>query len=214
MTRSLLNDSNLSLKCWEYAAPHAVHLLNKLVIGSLGKPPIELVFHNQNDFKYEYIFGQDIYYMKNKNPHKLAARGNPGKYLGHFSESGEAYILDNVSTKIISTRNIRSRNNSYAIKRRMQLGVRTQTKSKRSVRQQFEDIRNEPSSESPESWDDRYLRRTSRKTKKPTRFQPGITSNFVKAEKIKQLNMDPMDIFKVNQVKANTVPSSYFKALN
>eukprot|EP00924_Labyrinthula_sp_SR-Ha-C_P004951 snap_masked-scaffold_1-processed-gene-16.84-mRNA-1 protein AED:1.00 eAED:1.00 QI:0/-1/0/0/-1/1/1/0/145 len=96
----------------------------------------------------------------------------------------------------------------------MQLGVRTQTKSKRSVRQQFKDTRNEPSSESPESWDERYLRRTSRKTKKPTRFQPGITSNFVKAEKIKQLNMDPVDIFKVNQVKANTVPSSYFKALN
>eukprot|EP00924_Labyrinthula_sp_SR-Ha-C_P004241 snap_masked-scaffold_3-processed-gene-18.13-mRNA-1 protein AED:0.88 eAED:0.88 QI:0/-1/0/1/-1/1/1/0/260 len=214
MTRSLLNDSNLPLKYWDYAAPHAVHLLNKLVIGSLEKPPIEFVFQTQKRFKYEYIFCQGVYYMKDKISNKLAATENPGKYLGHSSESGKAYVLDNISKKIIVTRNIRSKNNSYAIIKRIQLAANKEDKNKKSLRQRFEDIRNEPSNETSDSWDDHFVRRTTKKTSKPVRFHPGITSNFINGKRMKQLNIDPVDIFKVNQLKANTVPSSYFKALN
>lgn len=115
--RTLLCHSNLPYKYWRYAARHFEYVWNRTHIGrATGKTPYEVLRGSIPSINYVGVLGCDVYCCMQKHQqvgNTWKERMEPGIYLGH-SESHNCPIVELLSTrKIIYTRNVDYRENSF-----------------------------------------------------------------------------------------------------
>eukprot|EP00924_Labyrinthula_sp_SR-Ha-C_P016254 augustus_masked-scaffold_52-processed-gene-1.22-mRNA-1 protein AED:1.00 eAED:1.00 QI:0/-1/0/0/-1/1/1/0/1020 len=216
-----LHQAGLPMKYWTYAAQEFIRVKNLAINSVREKTPYELLFGKKPKLKYNFTFGERVTYIDKKITNKIEPKNKFGIYLGKSTVSSESNVLDDITRKVITTREIRN------LKRGTTSGKRPKTtdeNNKENQRQnkparqyqetatyqQFMDIRTEKNNEMPHHW---IQRRNPNRTARPRSYKLARkTENYRLAEQLNKLRIHHHQVFKAVNLKNKKEPKKLKQA--
>ena len=124
-TRATLHQAGAPLRMWKYAVAHSTFVWNRTHISADTRmTPYEALRGKKPSLRHIGVFGCDVYrhVPKHERASTLAPNVEPGIYLGHNDAQNAAWVLLLASKKVITSRDVTFRSDSFAFMRAMERG--------------------------------------------------------------------------------------------